>query len=120
MFTAHRNVVATIGSIILALTPLSAVAQYSTQGAPATQPVIPATQPVVILFIAPITGDTIPHLMSVVTAQVSKGVDNITIAISSSGGDTGAGFGAYNGRSHSPMAKGRAIPISSCKWRVNA
>jgi ATP-dependent protease ClpP protease subunit len=76
--------------------------QYSTQGTPpAPAPMQSATvapsQPVVILFIAPITGDTVPRLMSLVTAQASRGVTNITIAISSGGGDTGAAFGAYNG-----------------------
>jgi ATP-dependent protease ClpP protease subunit len=83
-------------ALLVSVLPLAAQQQYSTQGTPAVQPATPAAAPVVILFIAPITGDTIPRLMSLVTAQVTKGTTNITIAVSSGGGDTGAAFGAYN------------------------
>jgi ATP-dependent protease ClpP protease subunit len=53
-------------------------------------------QPIVVLFIGQITGESMQRLMSLVTVQVAKGADDITIALSSGGGDTGAAFGAYN------------------------
>jgi ATP-dependent Clp protease protease subunit len=64
---------------------------------PAQQP--PAPQPperVIINFIVPIDSNTVNMLLSIVNNQVRSGVKNITIVISSPGGDTASAFAAYN------------------------
>jgi len=87
----RRRFLLSVVSIAIVLRSISAMAQVQ-------QPATPApAQPVVILFIGQITDTAIQRLMGMITTQVSKGVNKITIAISSGGGDTGAAFGAYNG-----------------------
>lgn len=52
--------------------------------------------PVVINFAVPINNDTTNGLLRVISGQMQQGVKNITILISSPGGDTMSAFAAYN------------------------
>lgn len=54
------------------------------------------SKPVIINFVAPITGDTINNLIKIVNDQGTKGNRRITVLISSGGGDTTAALAAYN------------------------
>lgn len=80
-------------SLVVALT----VILLTVRSLPQSQTAIAAKPPVVIFFIGFINDNTIQRLMGLVTTQIASGTNNLTIAISSGGGDTGAAFGAYNG-----------------------
>jgi ATP-dependent Clp protease protease subunit len=59
-------------------------------------PPSPPPQRAIINFIVPIDSNTVNQLLGIVNNQVKLGVKNITIVISSPGGDTASAFAAYN------------------------
>ncbi len=80
----------TLIAILMCAFPIIAFSQEQQTPQSANRP------PVVIMFMVPINSDTVNMLLRTVNQQSQSGVKDITLVLASPGGDTAAGFAAYN------------------------